>query len=51
MKRLIIYTFLCCNSIVYAQNFDIKLKPALEELKDFIAIPNDALVPNDIVKI
>jgi acetylornithine deacetylase/succinyl-diaminopimelate desuccinylase-like protein len=50
MKKLIIYTLLLCSSLVYAQNSDAKLKPALEELKDFIAIPNDALEPSDILK-
>ncbi len=50
MKKLAILYLLLCTSFVYAQNVESKLKPALEELKDFIAIPNDALVTEDILK-
>ena len=50
MKKLAILYLLLCTSFVYAQNVESKLNPALEELKDFIAIPNDALVAEDILK-
>ncbi len=50
MKKLAILSILLCASLVSAQNIESKLKPALEELKEFIAIPNDALVPTDILK-
>ena len=50
MKKLVILYLLLCTSFVYAQNVESKLNPALEELKDFIAIPNDALVAEDILK-
>ena len=50
MKKLTLLCILCCNILLFSQNVESKLKPALEELKDFIAIPNDALVPEDIIK-
>ena len=50
MKKLAILCFLLYNSYVIAQSAESKLKPALEELKEFIAIPNDALVSEDILK-
>lgn len=50
MKKQAILYLLLCTSFVYAQNVESKLNPALEELKDFIAIPNDALVAEDILK-
>ncbi len=50
MKKLLLITLIGINSIVFSQDFDNKLKPALEELKEFIAIPNDALYAEDIQK-
>ena len=50
MKKLAILYLLLGTSLVYAQNFDDKLKSAVEELKEFIAIPNDALVAEDVLK-
>ena len=50
MKNLALLGLLLFTSIFYAQNVEQKLKLAVEELKDFIAIPNDALVPDDIIK-
>ncbi len=50
MKKLAILCLLFTSSITFSQKFDSKLKPALLELKEFIAIPNDALIPSDILK-
>ena len=50
MKKLIFIVLLISVTQGISQNYEGKLKPALEELKDFIAIPNDALVPDDISK-
>ncbi len=50
MKKLTLFGILLCTSLVSAQHIESKLKPALEELKEFIAIPNDALIPTDILK-
>ena len=50
MKKIIFLFILLSSSLIFSQNVEHKLKPALEELKDFIAIPNDALVPDDIIK-
>ena len=50
MKNLALLCLLLFTSILYTQNVEQKIKPTLEELKDFIAIPNDALMPEDINK-
>jgi len=50
MKKFTFLFIVLSSSFIFSQIVDHKLKPALEELKDFIAIPNDALVPDDIIK-
>jgi acetylornithine deacetylase/succinyl-diaminopimelate desuccinylase-like protein len=50
MKKAIFLILVFCNILLFSQNFESKLKPAIEELKEFIAISNDALVYDDIVK-
>jgi len=50
MKRVFFLIFLVYSTVLFSQNVDHKLKPAIEEIKDFIAIPNDALVYDDILK-
>ena len=50
MRKLLILVLLSIPTILVSQNFKVKLKPAIQELKDFVAIPNDALVAEDILK-
>ena len=50
MRKLFILVLLTIPTILMSQNFKGKLKPAIQELKDFVAIPNDALVAEDILK-
>lgn len=50
MRKLILLILLSVPTILTSQNFEQKLKPAILELKDFIGIPNDALVAQDILK-
>ena len=50
MKKALFLIIICCNALLFSQNFDSKLKPSIEEIKEFIAIPNDALVYDDILK-
>jgi acetylornithine deacetylase/succinyl-diaminopimelate desuccinylase-like protein len=50
MKKVFILILFCYNTIGFSQNIDDQLKPTIEELKTFIAIPNDALVSDDIIK-
>ena len=48
MKQLLNILFFSLVLQSYSQNFESKLKPSLNELKEFIAIPNDALNSEDI---
>lgn len=50
MKKTLFTTIVLLGNLLYSQNFETKLKPAIEELKEFIAIPNDALISEDIVR-
>ncbi len=50
MKKIVILLFLFSYTFIYAQNFDSKLKPAIQEIVDFVSIPNDALIYDDIIK-
>lgn len=50
MRKVLFLIIICSNTLLFAQNFDSKLRPAIEEIKDFVAIPNDALVYADILK-
>ena len=50
MKKLFLSFFLLCSIIAISQDFDSKIKPTINELREFIAIPNDALNSQDILK-
>ncbi len=50
MKKAASLILILCNTLLFSQNFDSKLKPAIEEIKEFVAIKNDALVFEDILK-
>ncbi|MCK5399990.1 MAG: M20/M25/M40 family metallo-hydrolase [Flavobacteriaceae bacterium] len=50
MKKVFLLILVFCNTMVFSQNFNSKLKPTIEELREFISIPNDALVSEDILK-
>jgi len=48
MKKTFLLLIVFCSTLGFSQNIDNQLKPTIEELKAFIAIPNDALVSDDI---
>ena len=50
MKKALLLLLVCYNTIGFSQTIEDQLKPTIEELKTFIAIPNDALVHDDIQK-
>jgi len=50
MKKTAFIFFAFCSVIVSTQNIDNKLKSTIEELRDFISIPNDAINSKDILK-
>ena len=50
MKKLTFTLFVLCSTVLISQNFDKKLKTTIEELRDFVSIPNDAINGDDILK-
>ncbi|MDG2194969.1 MAG: M20/M25/M40 family metallo-hydrolase [Polaribacter sp.] len=50
MKKIVFLFFAFCNAMMFSQNFDKKLAPTIEELRDFISLPNDAINGEDILK-
>jgi acetylornithine deacetylase/succinyl-diaminopimelate desuccinylase-like protein len=50
MKKVLLLLLVCYTTIGFSQTIEDQLKPTIEELKTFIAIPNDALVSEDIQK-
>ena len=50
MKKAVLLILLFCNTIVFSQNLNSKLKSTIEELREFVSIPNDALISEDILK-
>lgn len=50
MKNILFLLVVVCNTLLFSQNIDSKLRPTIEELKEFVAITNDALVYDDILK-
>lgn len=50
MKKAVFIFFAFCSAILVSQNIERKLKPTIEELRDFISIPNDAINAEDILK-
>ena len=47
-KAHFLLILVCYTTIGFSQTIEDQLKPTIEELKTFIAIPNDALVSDDI---
>jgi len=50
MKKVAFLIFAFCNALMFSQNFEKKLPATIEELRDFISIPNDAINGEDILK-
>jgi acetylornithine deacetylase/succinyl-diaminopimelate desuccinylase-like protein len=50
MKKVAFLIFAFCNAVMFSQNFEKKLPATIEELRDFISIPNDAINGEDILK-
>lgn len=50
MKKAVFLILVFYNAMVFSQNIEGILKSTIEELRDFISIPNDALVSEDIIK-
>ena len=50
MKNILFCILVLSNTLLFSQNFNSKLKPAIKEIKDFVSIRNDALVHDDIIK-
>jgi acetylornithine deacetylase/succinyl-diaminopimelate desuccinylase-like protein len=48
MKKALLLILIFCYTIGFSQNIDGQLKHTIKELKAFVAIPNDALVSDDI---
>ena len=50
MKKALFFFFVCCSTFICSQNVNSKLKPAINEIRDFVSVINDALVYDDIIK-